>query len=79
MDNLALADLWDKIGDLCGRVGSYDHSVYQITGVNASRIGLFRTGYGRMLLSAIEDINGIYSEILDAVNQAIEILEKCEV
>lgn len=79
MDNPALADLWNKIGHCCGRIGNYDHSVGRFNGVDVSRIGSFRTGYGKMLLSAIEDISGIYAEILDAVNQAIKILEKSEV
>lgn len=79
MRDPALAYLWDKIDHCCSRNYNYDHMVGRFNGIDVSRIGSFRAGYGRMFLSAIEDINGIYAEQLELIKQAIEILEKSEV
>ncbi|MCL1909501.1 MAG: hypothetical protein FWG05_01035 [Kiritimatiellaeota bacterium] len=76
MRDPALAELWGKVDDCCGRIGGYDHTVPRFYGDDFSNLGPFRTGYGRMFLSAIEELNGMYAEILELINRAIEVLRE---
>ena len=76
LDDPIFREIRDKINMCCSRINKYDHSVFGISGINASRLGSFRAGYGRMLLSAIDEMDGIYAEILELVKLAIAVLDK---
>jgi hypothetical protein len=70
-----LLDLWGKLDGCQMRLGNYAHAAGHFNGIDISGIGLFRTGMGKMFVSAIEDIKNIHLEMLEIVNQAIKILE----
>jgi len=70
-----LLNLWEKLDACQMRIGNYAHAAGHFNGINVSGIGLFRTGFGKMLISAIEDIKNIHLEMLDIIDRAIKIIE----
>ena len=70
-----LLDLWSEIDDCLTRLGNYAHAAGRFNKIDVSSIGLFRTGFGKMLISAIEDIKGVHMKLLDIFNIAIEMVQ----
>ena len=72
----ALSDLWSELNMCIVRLDSYAFAAGNFNKVNIPGIGLFRTGFGKMFITAIEDIKNIHLEMLDIIKQAIDILDK---
>lgn len=72
----ALLDLWNELSRCISRLNNYAFAAGNFNKVNISRIGLFRTGFGKMFMSAVEDIKNTHLEMLKIINQAIDILDK---
>ena len=66
----------DEVDRLQTRLGGYAHAAGRFNNVNVSAIGPFRAGFGKMLISAVEDIKSAHLGLLETMNKAIEILEK---